>query len=65
MSNTKQGILIGSRETIEELCRFVETTGLKPVIDRVFPFREAQEAFKHLQEQKHVGKIVIKVTMNE
>lgn len=33
----------------------------KPVIDKVFPFDEALDAFAYLESQKHVGKIVIKV----
>jgi NADPH:quinone reductase-like Zn-dependent oxidoreductase len=33
----------------------------RPVVDKVFPFEEALEAYKYLQSQAHVGKVVIKV----
>jgi len=34
---------------------------LQPVIDRVFDFEQAPEAFLHLQQRKHVGKVVIRI----
>ena len=34
-----------------------ETT--RPVIDKVFPFSKTVEAFKYMELQKHVGKVVI------
>ena len=37
-----------------------ETT--RPVIDRVFSFDEAVKAYLHLESQKHVGKVVIRVS---
>ncbi len=33
----------------------------KPVIDRVFSFDKAIDAYAYLESQKHVGKIVIRV----
>lgn len=33
----------------------------RPVIDSVFTFDKALEAFAHLESQKHVGKIIVKV----
>jgi len=33
----------------------------KPVIDKVFSFQDAIKAYEHLESQKHVGKIVIRV----
>lgn len=35
-----------------------------PVIDKVFPFDKAIEAYAHLESQKHVGKVVIQVAEN-
>ena len=32
-----------------------------PQVDRTFPFSEVVEAFKYLEEGKHVGKIVLKI----
>lgn len=33
----------------------------RPVIDKVFSFEEAIDAYTHLESQKHVGKVVIRV----
>ena len=33
----------------------------RPVIDKVFPFDDAKQAYAHLESQKHLGKVVIKV----
>jgi NADPH:quinone reductase-like Zn-dependent oxidoreductase len=56
-----QGIIVGSRAMFEEMNRAIAASGLKPVIDRVFPFDEAREALRHLQRAGHVGKVVISV----
>lgn len=42
--------------------RLISAVKLKPVIDKVFGFEQVQEAYAHLQSQKHVGKVVIKVS---
>ena len=34
---------------------------IKPVVDKVFPFEEAVQAYEYLDSQKHVGKVVIEV----
>ena len=39
--------------------RAIEAGGLKPAIDKVFPFAQAREAYRHLKSQQHFGKIVI------
>jgi NADPH:quinone reductase-like Zn-dependent oxidoreductase len=41
--------------------RLIEVNALKPVVDRVFGFEQALEAYEYLESQKHVGKVVIKV----
>jgi NADPH:quinone reductase-like Zn-dependent oxidoreductase len=56
---TLRGIYVGSRRMLEELCRAVEVNRISPVIDRVFGFTEAQEAYRHLKAGQHFGKIVI------
>ena len=33
----------------------------RPVVDKVFPFDKALDAYAYLESQKHVGKVVIKV----
>ena len=56
-----QGIRVGSRAMFEEMNRAIAANGLRPVIDRVFPFDRAPEALRHLQAAAHVGKVVISV----
>ena len=53
--------MIGSVETCLNLNRVIEFQKLKPVVDKVFPIEETQQAYKYLESQKHVGKIVIKL----
>jgi threonine dehydrogenase-like Zn-dependent dehydrogenase len=59
-----RGILGGSRTDFENLNTFLEEKKVKldPLIDRVFSFEEAPEAYRYLASGKHVGKIVIKVS---
>ncbi|QSA96974.1 NAD(P)-dependent alcohol dehydrogenase [Methylococcus sp. EFPC2] len=55
------GIFVGSRSMFEDLNRFVSVAEIHPVVDRVFPFRQAREAYTHLKNAGHFGKIVIEV----
>jgi NADPH:quinone reductase-like Zn-dependent oxidoreductase len=55
-----QGIMVGSRQMFEEMNRAISANGLKPVIDRTFPFEEAREALKYMESGSHFGKIVLK-----
>nr|WP_307155858.1 zinc-binding dehydrogenase [Komagataeibacter europaeus] len=50
---------VGDRPMLEDLARAWTASGLRPVIDSVFPFARAREAFDHLMTGSHVGKIVI------
>ncbi len=56
-----RSVSVGDRTNLEDVVRAVGTTGLKPVIDRVFAFEDAKAAFAHLQSGQHVGKIVVRV----
>ncbi|EIM91414.1 NAD-P-binding protein [Stereum hirsutum FP-91666 SS1] len=58
---TLRGIYPGSKQILEEFVRFVETKGLRPHVDRVFPFEETPEAIKFLGKGQHSGKIVVKI----
>lgn len=55
-----RNITVGDRAALLDLNRAVAATGLKPIIDRVFAFDEAREAFSHLESGAHLGKIVIR-----
>jgi len=55
-----RNITVGDRAGLLDLNRAVAATGLKPVIDRVFAFGDAREAFSHLESGAHLGKVVIR-----
>jgi NADPH:quinone reductase-like Zn-dependent oxidoreductase len=56
-----QGIYVGSRRMFLEMNRAIAFAGLKPVIDRTFPFEKAKDAYHTMQAAGHFGKIVIRV----
>ncbi len=56
-----QGILVGSREMFEAMNRAMAANDVHPVIDRVFPFSEAREAYHYLESGAHFGKVCIAV----
>ncbi|SNX82967.1 probable Alcohol dehydrogenase [Melanopsichium pennsylvanicum] len=57
-----KGILVGSREQFEHMNQIIEDHKIKPLVDRVFPFEQAQEAYAYQWSQAHVGKVVISVS---
>lgn len=59
-STRVQGIYVGSRQMHEELSRFVGLARITPVVDKVFAFGEAPEAFRHFGEGRHFGKVALK-----
>jgi NADPH:quinone reductase-like Zn-dependent oxidoreductase len=50
---------VGNRDGFEAMNRVIEARGIRPVIDRIFPFSEAAEAYRHFFSRAHVGKVVI------
>ena len=56
-----RGIYVGSRQMFEAMNRAIAVNALHPVIDRVFAFEQAAEAYRHMQSQVHLGKIVIRI----
>ncbi|MEO6339372.1 MAG: NAD(P)-dependent alcohol dehydrogenase [Caulobacteraceae bacterium] len=55
------GVFVGNRVMFEQLNRAIETSRIKPVIDKVFPFERAADAFAYQGSGSHFGKIVISV----
>ena len=53
------GLLVGSRRHQLDMARALNATGIRPVIDRQFPFHEIADAFRYQAEQRHFGKIVL------
>ncbi|KAH7268220.1 hypothetical protein FSOLCH5_008302 [Fusarium solani] len=59
---TVRGINCGPRVQFEEMNRAIEIHDIHPVLDaRVFKLEEARQAYQHLWDQKHFGKVVIQV----
>src|ERR1700732_1274596 len=56
-----QGISVGSTEMFEAMNAAIAANAIKPVIDKVFGFDEAQAAYQHMALGAHFGKIVIRV----
>jgi NADPH:quinone reductase-like Zn-dependent oxidoreductase len=54
-----QGIYVGSRSMFERMNRALEQHRIKPVVDRVFPWREIRQAMRYMQSQQHLGKICL------
>lgn len=60
-SITLQGIFVGSRQMFEEMNRAMEINSVHPIIDRVFPFTQARDAYRYLESGAHFGKVCIAV----
>jgi NADPH:quinone reductase-like Zn-dependent oxidoreductase len=59
---TVRGVLVGSRLQFDDMNRAIEANKIKPVVDeRVFKLDEAKEAYQYMWDQKHLGKLVIRV----
>lgn len=54
-----QAISTGSREMFEQMNRAIAYGKLRPVIDKVFPFDAARDAYRYLDSAAHVGKVVV------
>ncbi|MCP5329293.1 MAG: zinc-binding dehydrogenase [Steroidobacteraceae bacterium] len=55
------GISVGSRAEFEALNAFLTEHAIRPVIDRVFPFEQADEAYAWMATGNHFGRIVIRL----
>ncbi|MEB8337502.1 zinc-dependent alcohol dehydrogenase family protein [Streptomyces endophyticus] len=56
---TLRSVSVGSRSDFELMNRDIARYRLQPVIERVFPFEEAPEAFAYVEKGDHIGKVVI------
>lgn len=58
---TLKGILNGPRSELESMLKFYDEKKIKPVVDRVWKFDEADRALQYLFSGGHFGKVVVKV----
>ncbi|MCI3935060.1 zinc-dependent alcohol dehydrogenase family protein [Streptomyces sp. AN091965] len=56
---TIRAVAVGSRAQFTAMNAFIETHGLRPLIDRVFPFDEAVDAYRHYAAGGAFGKVII------
>jgi NADPH:quinone reductase-like Zn-dependent oxidoreductase len=55
------GIFVGDRAMFEQLVAAINVNGIKPVIDKVFPFDQAKDAWRHQISGDFMGKVVISI----
>lgn len=56
------GSTMGSAEEYLEMLSFIESHGIKPVIDDVYTLDQYKEAFSKLEEAKQLGKIAFRIS---
>ncbi len=54
-----RGIYMESAAELRAFVCAVEALKIKPSVDKVFSFSQVREAYRHLESQKHIGKVVI------
>ncbi len=58
---TVSGIYVGSRANFEAMNAFIARHHIKPVIDKVFEFKDADAAYQLMENGSFFGKIVIRM----
>jgi NADPH:quinone reductase-like Zn-dependent oxidoreductase len=56
---TIRSIAAGNRAHFLAMNRAIAAHQFKPLIDRIFPFDDAQAAYRYYQEGQHFGKVII------
>ncbi|MCJ1399878.1 hypothetical protein MMC11_003081 [Xylographa trunciseda] len=57
-----RGVFVGSRAQFEDMNKAIDVNGIKPVVDeKVFGFEELKDAYQYMWDQKHFGKLTIKI----
>ncbi len=54
-------VYVGSVRHFEAMNQAIARARLHPVVDRVFPFEQARDAYQHLRSGAHFGKVVVAV----
>lgn len=50
-----------SGDQLSEIAHFIESGKIKPIIDKVFPFNDAQKAMEYAESGRAKGKIILKI----
>ncbi|RFU25763.1 hypothetical protein B7463_g10576, partial [Scytalidium lignicola] len=57
-----RGVLVASKEQFQEMNAFIDANNIKPVMDpKIFEFTELKSAYQYMWDQKHFGKVTIKI----
>jgi len=56
-----QGIYCGSKHMLENLNRALTANNVKPVVDKVYSFDDARQAYHDMRSAKHFGKLVVEI----
>ncbi len=56
------GSTLGSREEFLQLLSFMTVSQIKPIIDSVFPLKEAAAAQRYVEEGRQFGKVVLRIS---
>ncbi|KAH7077888.1 hypothetical protein BKA63DRAFT_274027 [Paraphoma chrysanthemicola] len=60
---TIRGIIVGNRLQMEAMVSAIEANNIHPVVDdKVFKFKDLRQAYQYMWDQKHFGKLTIKVS---
>jgi len=55
------GVTVGSTRHLLQVSQFYAQHGLHPVVDSVFGFDEVPQAYSHLRDKTHMGKVVVQI----
>ncbi|KAL5044652.1 hypothetical protein BDW71DRAFT_215522 [Aspergillus fruticulosus] len=58
---TLRRIIVGSREQFQDMLACFTAHSIRPIINRVFEFEKAPEAYEYLWASSHIGKVVIRI----
>lgn len=55
------GSTLGSRDEFRQLISFMNASGIKPIIDTVFPLEDGAAAQRYVEEARQFGKVVLSI----
>jgi len=56
-----QGVYCGSKFMLENLNRALTANNVKPIVDKIYEFEDARQAYHDMEKANHFGKLVIKI----